>query len=59
MRDAKTADGDVVVAFDKETVRRAPLVDHEGSLTPPEASELGAYYAKASDASEAGRDHEG
>jgi len=52
LRGAQTGSKEVVVAFDKETVRRAPLVHHEGSLTPPEDAELTAYYSEAAETNE-------
>jgi uncharacterized protein (TIGR02271 family) len=37
-------DGDVVVAYPKDTVKDAPNIDADGSLTPDEALRLYAYY---------------
>jgi hypothetical protein len=42
--DAYLTDDDVVVAFPKDTVKEAPNIDADGTLTPDEAFTLYAYY---------------
>jgi uncharacterized protein (TIGR02271 family) len=44
LQGAQVQDGDVVVNYDKETVKDAPRIDDDGSLTPAEEDELYAYY---------------
>jgi uncharacterized protein (TIGR02271 family) len=44
LQGARVQDGDVVVDYDKETVKDAPRIDDDGSLTPAEEDELYAYY---------------
>jgi uncharacterized protein (TIGR02271 family) len=44
LQGARLQDGDVVVDYDKETVKDAPRIDDDGSLTPAEEDELYAYY---------------
>lgn len=44
LQGARVQDGDLVVDYDKETVKDAPRIDDDGSLTPEEEDELYAYY---------------
>ena len=44
LQGARVQDGDLVVDYDKETVKDAPRIDDDGSLTPDEEDELYAYY---------------
>jgi uncharacterized protein YrrD len=46
-RGARPSGDSVIVAFDSDVVRRAPVVGHEGSLTPAEDAVLEAYYNEA------------
>ena len=44
LQGARVQGGDVVVDYDKETVKDAPRIDDDGSLTPAEEDELYTYY---------------
>jgi uncharacterized protein (TIGR02271 family) len=44
LQGARVQDGDLVVNYDKETVKDAPRIDDDGSLTPEEEDELYTYY---------------
>ena len=44
LRGARVENGNVVVDFDKTTVKDAPRIDDDGSLTPSEEDQLYAYY---------------
>jgi uncharacterized protein (TIGR02271 family) len=44
LQGARVQDGDLVVNYDKETVKDAPRIDDDGSLSPEEEDELYAYY---------------
>lgn len=48
LRGARVENGNVVVDFDKTTVKDAPRVDDDGSLSPAEEDELYAYYGMSS-----------
>jgi hypothetical protein len=44
LQGARVQEGDLVVNYDKETVKDAPRIDDDGSLSPEEEDELYAYY---------------
>ncbi len=44
LRGARADQGDVIVAFDKTTVKDSPRIDDDGALAPAEEDELYAYY---------------
>ena len=44
LQGARVEDGDLVVNYDKETVKDAPRIDDDGSLSPEEEDELYSYY---------------
>ena len=44
LRGARVENGNVVVDFDKTTVKDAPRIDDDGSLSPSEEDQLYAYY---------------
>ena len=44
LQGARLEDGNLVVNYDKETVKDAPRIDDDGSLTPEEEDELYSYY---------------
>jgi PRC-barrel domain len=44
LRGARVESGNVVVDFDKTTVKDAPRIDDDGSLSPAEEDQLYAYY---------------
>jgi len=44
LQGARVQDGDVIVDYDKDTVKDAPRIDDDGSLTPEEEDELYSYY---------------
>jgi uncharacterized protein (TIGR02271 family) len=44
LQGARVENGDLVVDYDKETVKDAPRIDDDGSLTPDEEDELYRYY---------------
>ena len=44
LQGAQVENGDVIVNYDKETVKDAPRIDDDGSLTPEEEDELYRYY---------------
>src|SRR5215207_9317350 len=44
LRGARVDDGNVVVDFDKTTVKDAPRIDDDGSLSPAEEDQIYAYY---------------
>jgi hypothetical protein len=44
LRGARVDNGNVVVDFDKTTVKDAPRIDDDGSLSPAEEDQLYAYY---------------
>jgi sporulation protein YlmC with PRC-barrel domain len=44
LRGARVENGNVVVDFDKTTVKDAPRIDDDGSLSPAEEDQLYAYY---------------
>jgi hypothetical protein len=44
LQGARVQDRDLVVNYDKETVKDAPRIDDDGSLTPEEEDELYSYY---------------
>ena len=44
LRGARMENGNVIVDFDKTTVKDAPRVDDDGSLSPAEEDQLYAYY---------------
>jgi uncharacterized protein (TIGR02271 family) len=46
IRDAASTGDGIRVAFDKDTVKNAPRVDPDGSLSPEEESELYRYYGR-------------
>ena len=41
---ASVRDGDIVVDYDKDTVKNAPRIDDDGSLSPEEEDRLYEYY---------------
>ena len=41
---AKLSGGDIVVRYDKDTVKGAPRVDPQGNLSPEEEAHLYSYY---------------
>ncbi len=47
LQGARVQDGDLVVNYDKATVKDAPRIDDDGSLSPAEEDELYAYYGLA------------
>lgn len=44
LRDANVSGNDVVVSYDKETVKEAPRVDADDNVTPEEEQTLYSYY---------------
>ena len=44
LRGARVENGNVIVDFDKTTVKDAPRIDDDGSLSPSEEDQLYAYY---------------
>jgi sporulation protein YlmC with PRC-barrel domain len=44
LRGARVESGNVIVDFDKTTVKDAPRIDDDGSLSPAEEDQLYAYY---------------
>src|SRR5215203_846372 len=44
LRGARVDNGNVVVDFDKTTVKDAPRIDDDGSLSPAEEDQIYAYY---------------
>lgn len=57
LRGARADQGNVVVDFDRSTVRDAPRIDDNGSLSPAEEDRLYAYYGmsrRAADAADYG-----
>jgi uncharacterized protein (TIGR02271 family) len=44
LQGARVQDGDVIVDYDKDTVKDAPRIDDDGSLTPEEEDQLYSYY---------------
>ena len=44
LRGAKPNGDSVVVAFDSDFIRHAPLIAHDGALSPAEDAELDHYY---------------
>ena len=57
LRGARADQGNVIVAFDRTTVKDSPRVDDLGSLTPEEEDRLYAYYGisgRAPDAADYG-----
>jgi uncharacterized protein (TIGR02271 family) len=44
LQGARVENGDVVVDYDKDTVKDAPRIDDDGSLTPEEEDQLYSYY---------------
>ena len=44
LQGARVENGDLIVDYDKETVKDAPRIDDDGSLTPDEEDELYRYY---------------
>ena len=44
LQGARVQDGDLVVDYDKETVKDAPRIDDDGSLSPEEEDQLYSYY---------------
>ena len=44
LQGARVEDGDVIVDYDKETIKDAPRIDDDGSLTPEEEDQLYSYY---------------
>ena len=44
LRGARVESGNVIVDFDKTTVKDAPRIDDDGSLSPSEEDQLYAYY---------------
>ena len=45
LQGARVQDGDLVVDYDKETVKDAPRIDDDGSLSPEEEDQLYSYYS--------------
>ena len=54
LRGARADQGDVVVTFDKTTVKDSPRVDDDGALTPADEDRLYAYYGLSGRAADAG-----
>ena len=52
LRGARVDDGNVVVDFDKTTVKDAPRIDDDGSLSPAEEDQLYAYYGMSTAAAD-------
>ena len=48
LRGARVENGNVVVDFDKTTVKDAPRIDDDGSLSPAEEDQLYVYYGMGS-----------
>jgi hypothetical protein len=48
LRGARVENGNIVVDFDKTTVKDAPRIDDDGSLSPAEEDQLYAYYGMGS-----------
>ena len=44
LQQASVRDGDIVVDYDKDTVKNAPRIDDDGSLSPEEEDRLYEYY---------------
>jgi uncharacterized protein (TIGR02271 family) len=44
LQGARVQDGDLIVEYDKDTVKGAPRIDDDGSLTPEEEDQLYSYY---------------
>ena len=44
LQGARVQDGDLLVDYDKETVKDAPRIDDDGSLSPEEEDQLYSYY---------------
>jgi uncharacterized protein (TIGR02271 family) len=44
LQGARVQDGDLVVDYDKDTVKDAPRIDDDGSLSPEEEDQLYSYY---------------
>ncbi len=44
LQGASVRDGDIVVSYDKATVKDAPRIDDDGSLSPAEEDQLYSYY---------------
>ena len=44
LQGASVRDGDIVVSYDKATVKDAPRIDDDGSLSPAEEDQLYTYY---------------
>jgi uncharacterized protein (TIGR02271 family) len=44
LQGARVSDGDVVVDYDKDTVKNAPRIDDDGKLSPEEEDRLYEYY---------------
>jgi uncharacterized protein (TIGR02271 family) len=44
LQGARVQDGDLIVDYDKDTVKDAPRIDDDGSLTPEEEDQLYTYY---------------
>ena len=54
LRGARVDNGNVVVDFDKTTVRDAPRIDDDGSLSPAEEDRLYAYYGMSTNSPDSG-----
>ena len=52
LRGARDDNGNVVVDFDKTTVKDAPRIDDDGSLSPAEEDQLYAYYGMSTGAAD-------
>jgi len=44
LQGARVQDGDLIVDYDKDTVKDAPRIDDDGSLSPEEEDQLYSYY---------------
>ena len=54
LRGARVENGNVIVDFDKTTVKDAPRIDDDGSLTPAEEDQLYAYYGMSTNTVDSG-----
>lgn len=55
LQGARVDGDDIIVGFDKETVKDAPRIDPDGSMTPQEENDLFTYYGLADST---GADHQ-
>ena len=59
LQGASVRDGDIVVGYDKATVKDAPRIDDDGSLSPAEEDQLYTYYGLGGTGTTTSGDYDG